>query len=352
MEKVQRSELSDGKTDFNLHKTFQVEDRSYLSLIKKYIKEISASIDLRIEEIGKLDIIATEITTNLIKHANAGQEILIKKVRSNNNFGVEIISIDKDPGISDVNRTLEDSYSTTGTKGEGLGAIKRLSDEFDIYSQVNKGTVIVSRVYKKIKSLNLSPKEKFEIKGLMVPIKGEEVCGDSWDYIQSGMQCSVMLVDGLGHGVHANTAARSAIEIYKGHFKDGPVSILSNVNEGIKRTRGAVGFSMNIEADKGTCAYCGVGNVSCRIYSYDQTKTLTSFNGILGHNVRRINNNTSEWDSKKIAVLHSDGLISRWDINLYPGIINRDLSILTAVLYRDYKRSNDDVSIVAIRSIK
>jgi len=341
--------------DYNTHKSFPVEDRSYLILIKKYLRELSEHIELGDEERGKLDIIASEMTTNLIKYAHSGRELLVKAVRLNSNVGIELISLDKAPGIPDLHKVMEDGYSSSGTKGEGFGAIKRLSDEFDIYSQAQKGTITLSRVYKKKASSAYTfgkSKEQFEVKGVMIPMKGEEVCGDSWGYLEKDRECSIALMDGLGHGPHAHLAATEAVKIFNEHSKDMPAPILLTINEEIKKTRGAVGFIVNISAEKGLFTYCGVGNITCRVFAPDNSRTLISFNGILGLNVRRINNNVSAWDNGKMLILHSDGLATKWDISQYPGILAKDLSILATALYRDYSRQKDDVTVIVIRNKK
>lgn len=336
--------------DNKTHKSFPIDDRSYLSLIKKDIKELSELTELTIEERGKLDIIATEMCTNLIKYADKGRELLIKPIIEQNKKGIEIISLDRGPGISDISKIMQDGYSTSGSKGEGLGAIKRLSDEFDIYSLPGKGTVVVSRIFKKKITSIPVPKERFEVKGIMIPIKGEEVCGDSWDFIMIDKECSVALIDGLGHGPNANIPATEAVKIFNQDPKADPFTVIANINEGIKKTRGAVGFVGKINAEKNTFTYCGIGNISCRIFGFDGNKTIISFNGILGLNVRRFNNNSSPWDNGKLIILHSDGLGTRWDLNQYPGILQKDLSVLTTVLYRDYSRQKDDVTVIAIRN--
>ena len=61
--------------------------------------------------------------------------------------GVEILALDKGPGIRDLERSLRDGYSTAGGAGTGLGAISRLSSEFDVYSPPGKGTALLARIW-------------------------------------------------------------------------------------------------------------------------------------------------------------------------------------------------------------
>ena len=90
-------------------------------------------------------LIVTELATNLFLHATGG-EIIIRMLPVEVGSGIEIIALDRGPGIADVRRCMADGYSGGGTRGCGLGAVRRLSTEFDIYSTQPAGTVVMSRV--------------------------------------------------------------------------------------------------------------------------------------------------------------------------------------------------------------
>ncbi len=339
--------------DFNLHKSFHIEDRSYLSLVKNYVRDVATHADLAVEEKGKLDIIVTELITNLVKYAHSGRKLLIKPVLKGTIPGVEIISIDKGPGMTDVSRRMEDGYSSSGTKGEGLGAIKRLSDEFDIYSVPRSGTIVLSRIYKKkVNIYDNDPKERLEIKSIQIAKPGEELCGDGFHLAFGPNDVSILLTDGLGHGPEAHLASQKAIDVFKENLSSTPDHILKTINESIRKTRGAVGMVLNFNLQNKILSYCGVGNISCKVFSFDETRNLISFNGILGLNVSRVNSNTVSWESGKLAIIYSDGMLSTWELASYHNITAHDLSILTAALYRDYFRKTDDFTVIAIRNKK
>src|SRR5690242_17019331 len=90
-------------------------------------------------------LVATELSSNMLRHAGSG-ELLIQAVGNASFRGIELLAVDRGQGMSNVNHSLQDGHSTRGTSGTGLGAARRLSHEFDIYSEPGRGTVVLSRV--------------------------------------------------------------------------------------------------------------------------------------------------------------------------------------------------------------
>jgi serine/threonine-protein kinase RsbT len=91
-----------------------------------------------------LTIIATaisEVARNIVEHAGKGG-ITLKSVEENPRRGLIIIAQDEGPGIPDIARALQDGFSTGKGLGLGLPGTKRLMDEFEITSDVGKGTTV------------------------------------------------------------------------------------------------------------------------------------------------------------------------------------------------------------------
>lgn len=85
----------------------------------------------------------SELARNIYLHANKGQ-IKIEEVTSSGKRGVKVIAIDEGPGIKDLRRVMEDGFTTSGGLGAGLPGVKRLMDEFNIDSEMNVGTSIMT----------------------------------------------------------------------------------------------------------------------------------------------------------------------------------------------------------------
>jgi serine/threonine-protein kinase RsbT len=94
-----------------------------------------------------LTLIATaisEVARNIVVYANRG-EIVLSAVQNGNRRGVLVVARDHGPGIADIERAMRDGYSTGKSLGLGLPGAKRLMDEFEITSEIGKGTTITMR---------------------------------------------------------------------------------------------------------------------------------------------------------------------------------------------------------------
>jgi anti-sigma regulatory factor (Ser/Thr protein kinase) len=328
------------------HRLISLPNRTYQAVARSEIKRIANTVGFTPRRMAELEIIIAEITSNVVKHTTSGGELLIK-ILADDNPGLEIICIDNGPGISNVNKMLEDGMSSTNTLGQGLGAIRRLSDEFDIYSINKWGTVLLARFFKEKKLI--AKKKNIECGVIMLPKEGETACGDNYHFFCRGNQLKFALSDGLGHGKNAAIAAEESLLAFRRNMVLPPNEQIKRIHEDIKRTRGAVMNITHIDLVSKQAVYCGVGNIASRIQSAAKYRSCISYNGIVGHSIpTTLNNHVMQWNRHDLLVIHSDGLSSRWDLQKYPSVTLRDRSIIAAVLYKDFCRKTDDVTIAVI----
>lgn len=98
-----------------------------------------------------LAIIATaisELARNALRYATRG-EIAVRLLEDGSRHGIAIIASDDGPGISNVGQALEDGFSTSGGLGLGLPGVRRLMDEFDIESEIGRGTIVTAKKWKR-----------------------------------------------------------------------------------------------------------------------------------------------------------------------------------------------------------
>jgi anti-sigma regulatory factor (Ser/Thr protein kinase) len=307
---------------------------------------MAASLGLNEKKSGETAIVITEAARNAVVYGGGGQ-LVLSGIKSKHETRMEILALDRGPGIADLSRALQDGYSTGGTPGTGLGAIKRMAEVFDVFSNA-KGTAIFARIEQPESELRLR-KSSVELAGLVSPIAGETASGDNLAWEMNGDRCIVMVADGLGHGPQAAEAADEAVRVFRAHSSESPASLISRVHDAVKKTRGAAAAIAEVRPLAGTLTYAGVGNISGSILSSTLSRSLVSHNGTLGHVMARVQEFKVEWPKDGVLVMHSDGLQSRWDLSRYPGLLGRQPALIAGVLLRDFRRERDDASVLVLK---
>jgi anti-sigma regulatory factor (Ser/Thr protein kinase) len=328
-----------------------IEDPSHVGEARRSATAIAAAVGLSETEGGKFAILASEAATNIVKHAGRG-EIVLRSLGSYGNApGVELIAIDSGPGIADIDRALSDGYSTAGSSGTGLGAMSRLATTFDIYSSAGTGTVLTARLQRAGNGASRASRS-FDIGVVRVAKRGEPACGDDWSLVcDEDGRAVLTLADGLGHGQLAADASRRAVDVAAERAADQPAMIVAQVHSALRSTRGAALAVAELEANGTSLRYAGIGNIAASIVTRGASKSLVSYNGIAGHEMRKIQEFSYEWSRDALLVMHSDGVSARWDLSRYAGLSNRDPSVVAGVLYRDFTRGRDDALVVVVRAV-
>jgi hypothetical protein len=248
--------------------------------------------------------------------------------------------------MADVGRCMTDGYSTAGSPGNGLGAIARLASTFDVYSSTETGTVAVARLRQG--DPDGRPAAGMEVGAVSVPLAGEEVCGDAWAVEEQGGRSVCLVVDGLGHGLAAADAAREAVTVFRRHAAESPERILRLAHEVLRKTRGAAMAVAAVERGRREVRFAGVGNIAAAVLSprEGRSTSMVSHNGTVGQALRKVQEFTHPWPPGSLLVMHSDGLGTQWNLDRYPGLVARHPAVIAGVLYRDFKRDRDDVTVL------
>ena len=295
-----------------------------------------ANFELNADLAGKVAIACTELATNLLLHASRG-ELLMQTIGVDDRVAVELLAIDRGPGMSDISRCMSDGYSTAGTAGTGLGAVRRLASEFDLHSVRGEGTIVMAR---------FGAKSNLRFGAVSVSMPGEIECGDAWHVVTDANGTAVMVVDGLGHGTFAAEAARACVASFVGSPGDAPRDVLQRANRSMSKTRG--GSAAVARFSNGSLAYAGVGNISGHLVSHDDSQGLVSYNGTLGMNHRPAQQFEYSVSPGALLIMHSDGVSARWDLRQRPELMAAHPALIAGALYRDHGRDRDDVTVVVI----
>ncbi len=329
-----------------LSQMVSLSDLSSTAEARRAGARMAAALGMNEEKSGQTAIVITEAARNAVVYGGGGQ-LLLSGIKAKDEKRMEILALDRGPGIADLSCALQDGYSTGGTPGTGLGAIKRIAEEFDVFSNT-KGTAIFARIEQSQTEAHLR-RSSVEIAGLIFPIVGEMVSGDNLAWEINADRCIIMMADGLGHGVHAAEAADEAVRVFRQHNAESPASLLSRLHDALKKTRGAAVAIAEVRSLAGTLTYAGVGNISGSILSNTLSRSLVSHNGTLGHVMARVQEFKVQWPKDGILVMHSDGLQSRWDLSRYPGLLARRPALIAGVLLRDFRRERDDASVLVLK---
>jgi anti-sigma regulatory factor (Ser/Thr protein kinase) len=294
---------------------------------------------------GEVAIVATELATNLARHARGGR-LLIQALDLSGGPTMEILSVDAGPGMTDVPRCMRDGYSTAGTPGNGLGAVRRLSSIFDVHSTAGAGTVVVSRLCRLAPASASGPvSRRYEYAAISIPAPHEEVCGDTWRIAERDGNCAVLVADGLGHGPLAADAATQAGAVFDASPFEDADALIERAHRALSGTRGVALAVARIGAG---VRYTGVGNISAVLTGAERSRGLASQNGTVGLQLRKVLSFDYEWPPRGLLVMHSDGISNRWQLDTYPGLAQRHPAIVAGVLWRDFGRGRDDATIVVV----
>jgi anti-sigma regulatory factor (Ser/Thr protein kinase) len=325
--------------------TFSIGDPSAVAPARRGIGTLAAELGFDAEDAGRTALVATEIGTNLVKHGGGG-ELIAHKIERDGRIGLELLGLDKGPGMEDVAKCLRDGYSTSGSPGTGLGAMERLSQRFEIYTRPGHGTAVLAQLWPDSRE---PPAGLTQVGALVVPKPGEIACGDRFCYHERVEGVLVAGVDGLGHGLGAEQAATEACRVLEAE-KHRPASRLMQIlHEALRPTRGAAVTLLEVDWDAGRITSVGVGNVAAAMINGGETKRIATDNGIVGHVMSRPRELTHTCQPGTVLVLHSDGLTASWQADRYPGLMQHHPALIAGVLYRDCTRGRDDSLVVVIR---
>ena len=324
------------------HVSFAIDDPSGVGEVRRHVAVVCRELGFNEVTCGQAAILINELGSNLCKHAGKGH--LWIAARPGDAPELEILSVDNGPGIRDLAQAMRDGFSTAGSPGTGLGAVQRLAADFDIHSEVGKGTVILARVRPG------KPRERdFRWGVVALPAPGETVCGDSWGVAFEDQRASLIVADGLGHGPLAAEASLAAVDLFAKQPFEEMKSALEESHVVLRMTRGAAVTRAQLDAEAETLQVAGAGNVAIRVVSGVFNRSVLAQNGTVGVQMRRVEETKTAWPAHALVVCHSDGLQSRWPPEAIAGLLGRDPTLAAAVLVRDFGRGRDDVTVLVVR---
>lgn len=322
----------------------RVTDSSAVGAARRVAGQLADRLGFDAVRVAEVELAVTEIGSNLYKHARDGA-VAIRSVRGVADRAVEVVAIDRGPGMADPVRSARDGESTAGSLGIGLGAIGRLADAHRISSRVGHGTVLTARFHPHRGPLAEIPDNRPV--GLTRPIGGERICGDAYAFRQSPGRLIMLLCDGSGHGPLAASAAQIAVRVFCARSFAGPDQTVSALHEAMRGSRGGAVAVADLDMTGGTAMFAGVGNVSGAIVADGHKLPMLSLPGIAGFQSRTIRAFEYPLPAGAAVIMHSDGLSEQWTVGDVDGVWLTDNALVNAATVLGVAGTRmDDASVV------
>lgn len=130
-------------------KCFAIPLRSLADVLhaRRHGRELAALLHFSESELTVIATVISEIARNTVVYATGGH-IRVCLIQKQQKKGLMVVVQDFGPGIPDLGLAMQPGYSTGRSLGIGLPGANRLMDEFDIASEVGKGTIITMKKWK------------------------------------------------------------------------------------------------------------------------------------------------------------------------------------------------------------
>jgi anti-sigma regulatory factor (Ser/Thr protein kinase) len=323
-----------------LTEVLMIEDSSQIGHARRTAQKLAETIGFDATDAGRVALVATELASNVLKHATRG-ELHLRTLPFKDGQGIEMLAVDRAQGF-DVHACLTDGFSTGGTQGIGLGAVSRQTDVFDVYAD-SRGAVLLARLYPrthKVVDLRLGVSQH--------SLANDPACGDVWHLAIDGQNLSVLVIDGLGHGEEAERAGRAGEKAFAHAPFASPVLLLEDIHQAMIGTRGGALAFAQFDAQLDKLTFTGIGNIGASLIAADKSRGLASHPGIVGGQYRKAQPFDYAHVNGHLLIMYSDGLQSRWNLHDYPGLVHRHPAVIAAVLHRDFCRGRDDVTVLVV----
>jgi serine/threonine-protein kinase RsbT len=127
--------------------TQPVREEGDIVLVRQKVRKWSMEIACSVVDQTKIVTAASELARNLLIYGGGG-DVHLEQLQQGMRKGLKLSFVDQGPGIPDIEQALKDGYTSGKGMGLGLGGAKRLVNDFEIHSEVGKGTRIVITKWK------------------------------------------------------------------------------------------------------------------------------------------------------------------------------------------------------------
>jgi anti-sigma regulatory factor (Ser/Thr protein kinase) len=333
------------------HETISVRNPTDVQVCRRRVAHLATAMKFPPVQVGELAILVSELAENALRHGGGG-ELSLVRINDQRGQGIEVICSDRGPGFN-PEAAFADGFSTGGSLGIGLGAVRRLADSCEVQA-LPQGVTITIQKWLAVAS-SPAPDEagampRFQVGVGSRPLPGYQVNGDAYAvrYLRPD-RARVAVIDGLGHGVEAHEAAVQAREFIETRAALELVPLFRELDGLLRGTRGVVAAAADIDLSSSQISFLGVGNIEAVLQGPDGSQQLVSTSGILGNNSRRQRQFDYRWSAENMLLLCSDGIRSAWRTGVDKRLWEAHPEDLTHEIISHYTRETDDATVLGIR---
>ncbi len=327
-----------------------VVDDASVAVAREAVREAASERGFSAVAIGELAIVVSELATNQIRHARSGR-IALRSIARDGVAGLEILAVDRGPGIEDPTEALRGEPRITGSLGTGLSSVLRMTDEVDFDVRLREGTCVAARKF-------VEPvRRRREVAIFGRPFEDESRSGDDALVLRDDHRLLVAVADGLGHGAAAREASSGAISVLRATGAErvarDPGAVFDESHRALEGTRGTVLSIAAIDEEASELTHAAIGNVVTHVVGVDGSRAFGGPSFVLGMRgaqvLGRARPEHHPLRARDVVILFSDGLSSRARLERGDDVLHDHPLLIAHRLVRAFGRETDDVTVAVAR---
>jgi anti-sigma regulatory factor (Ser/Thr protein kinase) len=327
-----------------------VNDDSAQVLVRSRLRAVSRRMGFPDATRERLELICNEMMSNQVKYARRTGLVQLWE-SAGIRPAIDAFALDYGPGVPNLNTALEDGFTTAGTMGKGLGAIRRLAHESEFYSLPQgvvpqapwHGMAAWARLYRDSGRVS----GPLDTGVFLRAYQDDAHNGDRIVQCSRGSVCRWLHMDGLGHGKEAAEVTARVEGLLD--FETPIDGLMRSLSRRLKASRGAVAIAGEVDAAAESGMLCGVGDMTGYLVRNGICRTMSFTPGILGHSHRSFEAVPLHVERQALTMTTSDGVRRNWQLGTFPGLWRLHPQLIALLLGCVLGRSNDDKSIFIVR---
>ncbi len=304
-------------------KEIPVNSGADVAIVRNVVGSVAECLSFSSQRKAEAVLAASELAQNHINCHTVRGRIAVSGVWCGQAGLLTLFSVDDGPGIQDVDRAVLDGVTTRGSYGNGLGTVRRLSDDFaicsgasgsapcsfDLGSGSGSGTMVAASLWWPRK--DAFPHESLRLSAIVSPLPGELFCGDGVHIKTRENFTRIVLMDVLGHGRDAALSVSRAQTLLNAMDPgDSLEEVVTCLDGALAGLRGMAALFMTADASTGRVQTCGVGNICACFRDGAALIPVTSLSGVLGQNFncRRLMVQSFVFRRETACIMSTDGL--------------------------------------------